>query len=205
MVSREVPLSLLSGLGFKLLNKDKNQWEISGRAKGCIVDQLGTRGLRDGSVRVQDGGKGVGSIYTFTFKTRETPVKDHVYTMSYIRGEVYVEIDPTHLEESKTASEVGKSAEEAGEARLDKFFLGLRSCQKSYAFRAPPKPAPFAEPAPAMPAGPAAAGAGPGDDDPYGMSAAFARMGVREGGRRRKSTRKGRRKSRRSTRRKRFT
>jgi hypothetical protein len=160
MVSREVPLSLLSGLGFKLTDKDKNEWEISERAKTCILEQLKMKGLRDGSITIQKGGKGLGTLYNFTFKTRETPVKDHVYMMHYSGGEVYVDIDPTHIEETKVPSEAGKSTEEAGEARLDKFFLGLIACQKGYVFKAQPK-APRAEPAPVMPAGPAAAGAPP--------------------------------------------
>lgn len=207
-------MSLLSGLGFKLTDKNKNEWEISERAKVCILEQLKMKGLRDGSIKIQKGGKGVGTLYNFTFKTRETPVKDHVYMMYYSGGEVYVDIDPTHIEESKVPSEEGKSTEEAGEARLDKFFLGLKACQKGYVFKAQPK-APFAEPAPAMPAGPAAAGAPPpgwggepaarapfyGDLDELAEQAAKMKIG----GRRRKSTRKGSRKSRRATRRKRFT
>jgi hypothetical protein len=198
MVSREVPLSLLSGIGFKLTNKDKKTWSMSMRAEECIPKEMAPRGLREGRVKSQDTGVG-GTLYTFTFTPAEKPSVKHIYTMFYSGGEVYVEIDETHIEETKLPSDGAKSVEDIGEARLDKFFAALRGCQKSYGFRAPPKPAPFAEPAPA---GPAAAGAG---DDLYGMEAAFARMGVREGGRRKKSTRKGLRKSRRTIRRKRFT
>ncbi len=214
MVSRVVPLSLLSGLGFKLTNKDKNEWEISERARTCILEQLKMKGLRDGSIRIQKGGKGLGTLYNFTFKTRETPVKDHVYMMYYSIGEVYVDIDPTHIEESKVPSEEGKSMEEAGEARLDKFFLGMTACQKSYGFRAPPKPAPFVEPAPAMPAGPAAAGAPPpgwggepraAPPNKYGdLEEMMRNMKLgKEGGRRRTKKRKSLR--RRLSKKKRFT
>lgn len=189
MVSREVPLSLLSGIGFKLTNKDKRQWTMSMRAEECIPKEMASRGLRDGRVKSQDTGVG-GTLYTFTFTPAEKPSVKHIYTMFYSGGEVYVEIDLTHIEETKLPSDGAKSAEDIGEARLDKFFAALKGCQKSYGFRAPSKPAPFAEPAPVAPAGPAAAGAG---DDLYGMEAAFANMGIRKGGRRtkkRKSTRR---------------
>jgi hypothetical protein len=184
MVSREVPLSLLSGIGFKLTNKDKKTWSMSMRAEECIPKEMASRGLRDGKVKSQDTGVG-GTLYTFTFTPAEKPSVKHIYTMFYSGGEVYVEIDQTHIEETKLPSDGAKSAEDIGEARLDKFFAALKGCQKSYGFRAPPR---AAEPAPVAPAGPAAAGAG--DDDPYGMAAAFARMGVREGGRRRTKKRK---------------
>ena len=183
MVSREVPLSLLSGIGFKLTNKDKKMWAMSARAEDCITKEMATRGLRDGRVKSQEMA-GSGTLYTFTFTPAEKPSVRHIYTMSYLGGEVYVEVDPTHIEESKLPSEEGKSTEDIGEARLDKFFMALKACQKNYGFRAPAKPAPFAEPAPAAPA---AAGAG---DDLYGMEAAFANMGIRKGGRHRKTKRR---------------
>jgi hypothetical protein len=203
MVSREVPLSLLSGIGFKLTNKDKKMWAMSARAEDCITKEMATRGLRDGRVKSQEMA-GSGTLYTFTFAPAEKPTVKHVYTMSYLSGEVYVEVDPTHIEESKLPSEAGKSTEDIGEARLDKFFAALKACQKNYGFRAPVKPAPFAEPAPAAPAAPAAAGAPPPEPNRYGdLEEMMRKMGIREGGRRR--TKKQKRMRRRATKKKLFT
>ncbi len=197
MVSREVPLSLLSGIGFKLTDKEKRRWMMSKRAEECIPKEMISRGLRDGKIKSEETGAG-GTVYTFTFAPSEAPKQKHVYTMFYSGGEVYVEIDPTHIEESKLPSEAGKSMEDIGEARLNKFFLGLKGCQKSYTFMKQPK-APFAEPAPAMPAGPAAAGAPPpgwggepaarAPAPDYGnLDEMIAKMKL--GGRRRKTNRK---------------
>jgi hypothetical protein len=200
MVSREVPLSLLSGIGFKLTNKDKKMWAMSARAEDCITKEMATRGLRDGRVKSQEMA-GSGTLYTFTFAPAEKPTVKHVYTMSYLSGEVYVEVDPTHIEESKLPSEAGKSTEDIGEARLDKFFGALKACQKNYGFRAFVKPAPFAEPAPAAPA---AAGAPPAEPNRYGdLEEMMRKMGIREGGRRR--TKKQKRVRRRATKKKLFT
>jgi hypothetical protein len=206
MVSREVPLSLLSGIGFKLTNKDKKMWAMSARAEECITKEMATRGLRDGRVKSQEMA-GSGTLYTFTFAPAEKPTVKHVYTMSYLGGEVYVEVDPTNIEESKLPSDGAKSTEDIGEARLDKFFMALKACQKNYGFRAFVKPAPFAEPAPA---GPAAAGAPPpgwgGEPAPnrYGdLEEMMRKMGIREGGRRRTKKRKSVR--RRLSKKKRFT
>jgi hypothetical protein len=210
MVSREVPLSLLSGIGFKLTNKDKKTWAMSARAEDCIPKEMATRGLRDGRVKSQEMA-GSGTLYTFTFSPAEKPTVKHVYTMSYLGGEVYVEVDTTHIEESKLPSEAGKSTEDIGEARLDKFFAALKGCQKNYGFRAFVKPAPFAEPAPAAPAAPAAAGAPPpgwggepAAPNRYGdLEEMMRKMGIREGGRRRTKKRKSTR--RRLSKKKRFT
>jgi hypothetical protein len=210
MVSREVPLSLLSGIGFKLTNKDKKTWAMSARAEDCIPKEMATRGLRDGRVKSQEMA-GSGTLYTFTFSPAEKPTVKHVYTMSYLGGEVYAEVDTTHIEESKLPSEAGKSTEDIGEARLDKFFAALKGCQKNYGFRAFVKPAPFAEPAPAAPAAPAAAGAPPpgwggepAAPNRYGdLEEMMRKMGIREGGRRRTKKRNSTR--RRLSKKKRFT
>ncbi len=187
-------------------------WSMSTRAEECITKEMSIRGLRGGEVNSKETGVG-GTLYTFTFTPAEKPSVKHVYTMFYSGGEVYVEIDPTHIEESKLPSDGAKSTEEIGEARLDKFFNALLRCQKSYGFRAPPKEG---APGPGPGAAPAAAGAPPpgwggepraAPPGKYGdLEEMMRNMKLgKEGGRRRKSTRKGSRKSRRTIRRKRFT
>ena len=191
MVSREIPLPLLTGLGFKMVDKDKKTWMISAKAEECIKKEMDIRGFGNGRVKSENL-RGVGTLYTFVFSPFEAPGTQHVYTMSYLGGDVSVEIDSEHIDSSKTPSEEGKSTEDIGEARLNAFFKSIEKCQRGYVFRAAPKaPPPFAEPRPEV------------SDDPYGMAAAFGRMGIREGGRRRATKRKSMR--RRLSKKKRFT
>jgi len=210
MVSREVPLSLMTGVGFKMRDQSKRTWVLSAKGEECIVREMGLRGYKDGRAKSEDL-KGAGTLYTFTFTPTERPEVKHVYTMSYIGGEIYIEVDETHIEETRTRSEADKDANAAGEARIDKFIASLQRC-KPPAFKSLAARAPFAEP---VPAGLAAAGAGPpagwGGEPAMRRAAPAPDYGnleemmakMKMGGRRR--TKKQKRMRRRLTKKKRFT
>lgn len=146
MVSREVPLSLMTGIGFKMRDQAKKMWGLSAKGEECILREMGIRGYKDGRAK-SDELKGVGTLYTFTFTPTERPEVKHIYTMSYIGGDIYLEIDETHIEETRTRSEADKDMNTVGEARIDKFIASLQRC-KPPAFKSLAPRAPFVEPAP---------------------------------------------------------
>lgn len=201
MVSRQVELRDLTGLDFKMLDLGKKTWTISKRAEDCIIKHMAMRySLLNGKAEMSRGRE---TFYTFTFEPASLRAQPQVYTLSYIGGDGYVEIDPTHLEASLLPSE-DPDPDKAGEARLDKFFNAIKACKRASFGSLAPRSVGVA-----APAGPAAAGAPrPGFLEPapaapapdYGnLEEMMRRMGVREGGR--KKTRKTRRKSKKTLRR----
>jgi len=186
MVSRQVGLRDTTGLDFKMVDSKKSQWSISKRAEDCIVKHMAQRySLLNGKVEMSRGNN---TVYTFTFEPASLRAQPQVYTLSAIGGDMYIEIDPTHLAESLLPSE-DPDHDVAGEARLDKFEQAIKACKRASFGSLAPRGV-------AVPAGPGAAGAGPAPD--YGnLEEMMRRMGVREGGRKKtrrlRSTKKVRR------------
>jgi len=218
MVSRQVGLRDTTGLDFKMIDSKKGQWTISKRAEDCIVKHMAMRySLLNGKVSMSPGNS---TVYTFTFQPASLKSQPQVYTLSAIGGDMYIEIDPTHLEGSLLPSE-DRDPDVAGEARLDKFEQAIKACKRaSFGSLAPRGPAAAGAPADrwemVLPPAPAAAGAPrPGFLEPrpappkpdYGdLEEMMRRMGVREGGRKKthklrrsKKVRRGRSKKNRFT------
>jgi hypothetical protein len=192
MVSRQIELRDLTGLDFKMADLSKKTWTISKRAEDCIIKHMAMRySLLNGTV---EKSAGRGTFYTFTFEPVELRSRKHVYTISYIGGDGYVEIDPTHLEESLLPSE-SRDVDTAGEARLDKFFNAITACKRPSFVRIAPRGPAEAAPEGWGGEGPAAAGAPRPDygsiDELAGM---MGKMGIgKKGGRKTRKLKKSRR------------
>jgi hypothetical protein len=165
------------GLGFELLNTEKRLFKISPKSATRIVENMKARGYVTGNYDYENIPK-LGTEYIFSFGPAGTKDKIQRFRLRYYLGELRAVIDIDELEDSRLPIEEKLSVSDLASKRMKKFVLAVENARGGYAMRAPPP----------APAGPAAAGAG--GDDPYGMAAAFARMGVREGGRRRTKRRK---------------
>jgi hypothetical protein len=192
LVTKDVPADVVARLGLVVENPARNYWRLPRSTLECMKVRAGELhgiflriDLVGGSMKGRANEYKIAMVYEG--KRGSRPPYDPVYRMDLRRtptgglrleGDVGNFMVPYSTEEDKDDDPVT-----IADRQMSRVLEIMGSCGGE--------------------GGPAAAGAG--GDDPHGMAAAFANLGVREGGRRKKSTRKGSRKSRRTIRRKRFT
>ncbi len=186
----------VGGLGFQLINNENRQFKISPATAKRIVENMTERGYFTGNSQIAEVKRSSEPTeYIFTFYLPGVKEKPHIFRLQYKNHELHAVIELADLEASRLPDEEKMSVYDLANKRMRKFVLAVEKSRGGYAMRAHPVPA-------GAPAGPVAAGAPPpgliGEPAPRPLAGPedsvlanlMAKMGVREGGRRRTKKRK---------------
>lgn len=116
-MEREVPLNILNGIRFMIVNKASNKWSISPTAIECIKKRMATSKYTVGKVE-KTVLRGIGNVYIFNFTSIKHP-GDLAIKLEYTGGELYADLDAQSIDD-----------EDVREKILDDFFWAMEQCAK---------------------------------------------------------------------------